>query len=147
MGLKFYLLAALVISLIATIGAEVLARMTIAGERFSSAFSETVRWSSEQLVATIVFTAPFLLIAIICKAVEKRARLRSALAIFAFSMITLGYCYTQGYFASQQALLDNRWTASALSVGLLPLLVGGPVVFTAIGAGAIAAKFDRPKST
>jgi hypothetical protein len=35
---------------------------------------------------------------------------------------------------------------AALSVGLLPFFIGGPVILAVIGAGALVARFDRRMS-
>jgi hypothetical protein len=61
-------------------------------------------------------------------------------------MLTLLYFYFQGHQGAQLALLDEKWTAAALSIGLLPFFIGVPVVFAAWGAAALAAKFDPQMS-
>jgi biotin transporter BioY len=96
-----------------------------------------------QFVGTIVLLAPFVAVALVCAFAEKHARTRSVLVIFALATLTLLYFYFQGYQAAERAMLQKMWTAAALSIGLLPFFIGVPVVLAAIGAGALAAKFDR----
>jgi Na+/H+ antiporter NhaD/arsenite permease-like protein len=68
------------------------------------------------------------------------------LLIFAVAMLTLLYFYFEGHQAAERAALQKMWTAAALSIGLLPFFIGGPVVLAVVGAGALAAKFDRRTS-
>jgi hypothetical protein len=58
-------------------------------------------------------------------------------------MITLFYFYFEGYQGSQYAMLERKWTAAALAIGLLPFFIGIPVVGVVMGAGALAGKYDR----
>jgi hypothetical protein len=57
-------------------------------------------------------------------------------------MVTLLYFYFQGHQAAEHAALKHMWTAASLSVGLLPIFVGAPVVVAVAGAGILAAKMD-----
>jgi biotin transporter BioY len=91
----------------------------------------------------MVLLAPFVAVAFVCALVERQARTRSVLLIFTVAMLTLLYFYFQGHQAAERAALQKMWTAATLSVGLLPFFIGVPVVLAAMGAGALAAKFDR----
>ncbi len=146
MGLKFYLPLALVAFLAATIGADLVARTTIAGESLAFALRDHLHWAGVQFVMTILLLAPFVAIAFVCARVEKKARSRSAILIFALAMFTLLYFYFEGHQAAQQALEEGMLTAATLSVGLLPFFIGIPLVLAVIGAGALATKFDRRMS-
>lgn len=146
MGLKVYLPLAVMVFLVATTGADLVARTSIAAEPFSAALREHLYWAGVQFAGTTLLLAPFVVVAIVCARVEKQARRRSAALIFGGAMLALLYFYFQGHQGAQHALVEEKWTAAALSIGLLPFFVGVPVVLAVIGAGALAAKFDRRMS-
>jgi hypothetical protein len=143
MGLKVYLPVAVVVFLAATTGADLVARTSIAGQPLAAALREHFYWAGVQFIGTMLLLAPFVAVAFVCALAEKRARTRSVLLIFTAAMLTLLYFYFQGHQAAERAMLQKMWTAATLSVGLLPFFIGIPVVLAAIGAGALAAKFDR----
>lgn len=143
MGLKVYLPVAVVLFLAATTGADLVAQISIGGQSFAAALDEHLHWVGEELVGTMLLLAPFVAVAVVCASAEKRARTRSVLPIFAVAMLTLLYFYFEGHQAAERAMLQKMWTAAALSIGLLPIFIGVPVVLAALGAGALAAKFDR----
>jgi hypothetical protein len=146
MGLKVYLPVAVVVFLAATTGADLVARTSIAGQPFASALHEHLYYAGVQFVGTMFLLAPFIAVAFACAYVEKQARTRSALGIFAAAMVTLLYFYFEGHQAAQRDALQKMWTAATLDVGLLPFFIGGPVILAVAGAGALASKFDRRTS-
>jgi uncharacterized membrane protein YfcA len=146
MGLKIYLPAAVVAFLAATTGADLYARTTIGREQFAVALREHLYWAAVQFVGTLLLLAPFVAVALVCARVEKQARSRSVALIFTAAMLTLLYFYFQGHQAAQRAELERLWTAATLSIGLLPFFIGVPTVLAVMGAGALAAKFDRRMS-
>jgi hypothetical protein len=146
MGLKVYLPLAVVVSLAATTGADLIARTAIGGERFASALREHLYFAAVQFVGTVFLLAPFVAVALISTLIEKRARRRTVAPIFGAAMLTLFYFFLEGYQGAQHALLQKRWTAAALSIGLLPFFPGVAVVIGVVGAGALAARFDRRTS-
>jgi len=143
MGLKIYLPLALVAFVAATTGADLFARTSIGGETIANALNDHLYYALVQWLGTLFLLMPFVAVAFICAAVETRARTRSAVAIFGVGMLTLLYFYFVGHQDAQHALLAQRWTAAALSIGLLPFFVGVPVVAAAVVAGVIAAGIDR----
>jgi hypothetical protein len=142
MGFKVYLALAVFAFLAATTGSDLVARTSIAGEPFTVALREHLYWAGVQFVGTILLLAPFVAVAVVCALVEKDARSRSVVSIFTAAMLALLYFYFQGHQAAQHALLEEKWTAAALSVGVLPFFIGGPVLLAVIGAGAAATKLD-----
>jgi hypothetical protein len=60
-----------------------------------------------QLVGTMLLLAPFVAVAFVCAFVEKQARTRSVLLIFAVAMLALLYLYFQGHQAAERAALQN----------------------------------------
>jgi len=142
MGLKVYLPLAVVAFVGATTGADLYARTSIAGETLSVALREHLHWARVEFAGTVLLLAPFIAVALVCSWAEKKARSRSVALIFAVAILTLLYFYFQGHQGQQHAMLEQRWTAAALSVGLLPFFIGVPVVFASWGAGEFAAMFD-----
>ena len=143
MGLKVYLPLAVVVFLAATTGADLIARTSITGESLTVALREHLYYASAQFVGTILLLAPFVAVAFVCSRAEKQARARSVSLIFAVAMFALLYFYFQGHQGAQHALLEENWTAAALSIGLLPFVIGLPVVLAAWVAAALAGKIDR----
>jgi hypothetical protein len=142
MGLKGYLLPAVVAFLAATTGSDLIARTSIGGEPLGVALREHLYYAGVQVVGTIFLLAPFIGVAFVCSRAEKWTNSRSVCAIFAVGTFALLYFYFQGYQAAQHALLEEHWTAAALSIGMLPFFIGVPVVFAAWGAATLAAKLD-----
>lgn len=146
MGLKAYLPVAIAVFLAATIGADVIARTSIAGEAYGPAVRDHLYYAGTQPIGTLLLLAPFVAVAFISAHAERRASIRSVAILFAVSMGALLYFYVQGYLGAQQALAEKKWTAAALSIGLLPFFVGIPVILVSIGASAIAVRWDRRMS-
>ena len=143
MKIRAYLLIAVAIFIAVVTGSDLIARVTVAGNTLGEAVDEHLRWASLTIVGIILLFAPFGFAALICGAANKRANTRSAAALFFVTLAALAYCYFGGFQASQHAMLDKRWTAATLAIGLLPFFVGLPLlVVVAIVAGLIA-RFDR----
>jgi hypothetical protein len=143
MGQKIYVPIAVIVFLLGTAGADLVARTSIGGETFGHALNEHVYYACVEAIGTILLLVPFIAVALVCARAEKRARTRSVGAIFALAMITLFYFYFEGYQGSQYAMLERKWTAAALAIGLLPFFIGIPVVGVVMGVGALAGKYDR----
>lgn len=140
---RTYLVTALLVFVASVTGSDLFARTTIAGEAFTLAMTEHLRWASMTIVGLLFLFAPFAVTALICSSLNKRARTRSAVLVFSVALATLVYFYFGGFQAAQRAVLERKWTAAALSVGLLPFFIGIPLV-TAVGVAAlIVARVDR----
>lgn len=143
MGLKVYLPLALIVFLAGTTGADLIARTSIAGEPFDVALREHLYYyAGVQIVGTGLLLTPFLAVACLCAVTEEKARGRTVLLIFTAAMLTLLYFYFHGHQAAQHALLEEKWTASALAVGMLPFHPGILLVLAVLIAGKVAAKWD-----
>jgi hypothetical protein len=140
---RIYLPLAILAFVGATTGADIYARMSIAGEPFAAALQDHLHWTAVQFVGTAMLFAPFVAVALLCARVDRRTSGHAAATIFAAAMVALLYFYFQGHEGAQQALLEKKWTAASLSIGLLPFFVGIPVVLATAAAGAIAAKLGR----
>jgi ABC-type proline/glycine betaine transport system permease subunit len=143
MKLKLYLALAVSAFVVATLGSDLIARTSVAGENVTEVLRELLHWNWEQFSGSLLLAAPFIAVACICALAQRRARDRSAITIFAIATITLLYFYLSGYQAYQHALLERQWTAAAMAIGLLPFFIGIPVAIAAALAGALAARFDR----
>ena len=142
LGMRFYLFTALALFLAATTGSDLVARTTIAGEPIIGALREHFYWASVQFVGTLFLFAPFVCLALTLSRAEAYVRRRTIFLIGGIAALILGYFYFEGYQGSQRAMLEGRWTAATLSIGLLPFFIGIPTVLGAIGASALAAKID-----
>lgn len=140
---RTYLVTALLVFLASTTGSDLYARTTIAGEPLTLALTEHLRWASMTIVGLLFLFAPFAVTALICGSVNKRAKTRSAVVIFIVALATLAYFYFGGFQAAQHALLARKWTAAALSIGLLPFFIGIPLVITVGVASLIVVRVDR----
>lgn len=133
-----YPISALAVGIGATVGSDILARMWIGGETLAAASSEHLHYALGSWVGTIFLLAPFLVVGCVSAAFQRQKDVRSAGVISTVGLMPLSYFYFQGYQAAQYALAEERWTAAALSIGLLPFAVGIPVVLLVAFAALIA---------
>lgn len=143
MRLKTFLLIAFLASLVAVTGSDVVARMSINDLPFGEAAAKHLEWISGTAVGFVVLLVPYIAVAFITAEVHKHARSRCSISIFGAALFVMIYFYFQGFHDAQLAIIDGRWTAAALSVGLLPFFTGGPVVLLAVAAGILASNVDR----
>lgn len=142
MNKKAHLLAAFLTFIAIVTGSDLYARMTIAGEDFGVAVSEHLRWASFTIVGLFFLFTPFAGVAIICSRANRRARTRSIGAIFSFAVLCLGYFYFDAFQAAQHAMIMERWTAAAMSIGLLPFFIGIPLLLIVFGFAKLIARLD-----
>ncbi len=143
MTTKAYLLTAVAAFIAVVTGSDLIARMTIAGDTFGRAIGEHVHWASLTIFGVVFLFVPFGSTAIICGAANKKAKSRGAVALFIVAVAALAYFYFSGFQASQQAVLDKRWTAAALSVGLLPFFIGLPLLGVVAIVASVITRVDR----
>jgi hypothetical protein len=143
MKMRIYLLIAFVAFVVAVTGSNMIAHMTIAEESFGEAFGQHLQWVSETSLGVVFLFAPFGVSALICGLTNKSTKTRTIATIFCASIAVLSYFYFQGFQASEHAMRDKRWTAAALSIGLLPFFIGIPLLVVLTIAAAIAARVDR----
>lgn len=139
MKARFYLLIALAAFLVAVTGSDLFARMTIAGASLSGAVAGHLEWLSLTAIGAVWLFIPFGLVALICAVVDQQLRRGAAVSIFAVALAALTYFYFSGFQDAQLALVEQRWTAATLSVGLLPLFAAAPVLLFIIIAVPVAA--------
>jgi hypothetical protein len=141
--LRFYLLLAVGAFVAAVTGSDVVAKMVVSDLSIGEAFARHLEWVSLTIIGLILLFAPFAAAALICAKVNERSRTGTAATLFALSLLVLSYFYFGGFHSAEQAMVDKRWTAAALSIGLLPFFVGVPFVLALIGAALITRKLDR----
>jgi hypothetical protein len=128
--------------LVADVGFEVLARLWIGRNPLGQATSETLYSLATQPVGTLMLLAPFLLIAWMAASLARRRTFERGLLLFMVAAGALGVLYFVGHVEAEQALKSRRWTAAALSVGLLPF-ESIPVLLLALIARWLLARKSR----
>ena len=105
---------------VADIGFAIYASLTIGQKSFGAAVSEMLHYSAMQPIGILFLFSPFALLGWMTAALAVRRSLGLALLWFGVGAAILGLMYFWGFIEAEQALQDQKWTASALSVGLLP---------------------------
>lgn len=129
--------------LVSTNGFDILARLLVAHESFGAAVSESVYYAIVQPIGTVMLAAPFLVAGLLSAAVARRADLVQARLFFVVVVALLGWIYFFGYWGAQQALLEKKWTAASLSIGLLPFISIPVILIAAIAVMVIAWRHNR----
>lgn len=143
--MRSYLLLAVVAFVITVTGSDMVAKMVLSDLSIREAFDQHLEWASLTILGILFLFAPYAAAALICAKVNERSRTETAATLFALSLLVLSYFYFGGFHAAEKAMIDKRWTAAALSIGLLPFFVGVPFVLALLGAALIARKLDRQK--
>jgi hypothetical protein len=141
-----FVIASLLCFLGATNGFEVLASVSLTEAPVFSALRESIHTSLSQPIGSLLLAAPFLCVGIVATKLAKHVGLFQAKIFFVFSVVALGALYLSGYWAAQQALLAQKWTAAALSVGLLPFQSILILVLAAFPAGFMFWRAERAKT-
>ncbi len=140
-----FAIATLMSFLVATNGFDVLARMSVGNEPFSKAASESLYFAAVQPIGTVLLLGPFVAVAWLSVYVEAKSNSVSAWLLFVASVGALGWLYFQGYQSAQHAMLQQKWTAAALSVGMLPFMSIPVLLAVVVIAGVLLAITDRSK--
>lgn len=146
MKMKAYLLIALVTFIATVSGSDVFARMTIGGNTLARALSEHLRWASLTLIGLALLCFPFMASAVACGRANRRARTRTTATIFCLALAVLGYFYFDAFQAAEHAMLERRWTAASLSIGLLPFFIGIPLWAVVEVLAFIATRVDQRRT-
>ena len=132
-----FAIASMLFFLAATNGFEVLASVLQTQASITSALHKSIHSSLSQPVGSLLLAAPFFGIGVVAANLAKGVSPFQAKVFFASSVAGLGALYLAGYWAAQQALLAQKWTAAALSVGLLPFKSILVLLLAAIAAGVL----------
>lgn len=143
MEVKAYLRSGGIAFPVVITGSDMIARVTVAGQSLGQALSEHVHWASMTIAGLGFLFLPFAGSALICAWADRHAEGKSMAVLFALSLLILAYFYFCGFEAAQQAMLDRRWTAAALSVGLLPFFIGIPLLLALSTCAALVVLLKR----
>ncbi len=102
--------------------ADTFARVTVAQVSFSNAISECMHYLIVQPVGTTLLLSPFVVAGFISAIEMKNKRMSHGLIILVCGFLPIIFFYINGYVSSQHALVEHAWTASALSIGLMPFI-------------------------
>lgn len=102
------------------IGFGIVARVSVGRSDVWPAAIETLFSAATQPVGTAMLFAPFALLAWVSASLARTQTLEQGLQLFAGGAIVLAVMYFNGYMEYEQAMQVRKWTAAALSVGLLP---------------------------
>jgi lipid-A-disaccharide synthase-like uncharacterized protein len=105
--------------LVAVVGGDIGSQIAVSGKSSSDAISDAIKYSS--FLGTAMLAVPFVAADFLSVEVGRRAPLTVTMWFFAALSGALVLLYFLGYWSSRQALLEHKWTASALAVGLLPV--------------------------
>lgn len=111
---------AILLFLAATAGSDVVARITVSGEGVGKAVTEHFYYAFVQPVGTVMLLAPFALLGWMSASLAKRQGFERGLVLFLIGALLLGTMFFSAYQDSQKYMSQKMWTASTLSIGLLP---------------------------
>jgi hypothetical protein len=112
--------------------ADIASRIIVARRSFADAVGEHLEMALRPPFATLMLAAPFAALAWLGYRLGCRNAVKRGIALLFLPSVILAYFYFWGLYGSQEALLQRKWTAATLSVGLLPFFVGIPTVASAV---------------
>ena len=112
--------------------ADIASRIIVARQSFADAAGDHLEMALAPPFATLVLAAPFAALAWLAYRLGCQSAVKRGIALLFLPSVILGYFYFWGLYGSQEALLQKKWTAAALSIGLLPFFVGIPTVLSAV---------------
>jgi hypothetical protein len=121
----------LVFFAICTVGFDVHARMTVGAEGYEHALSEHMHYAG---FGSVLLSLPFIFLGVAAGGFFTRKSPIHGVTAFSIGVAILALLYYDGYISSQVAMANRKWTAAALSVGLLPFKGFGSLVVLLIGA-------------
>ncbi len=122
---------------------DVIGRLTYRNETLFVSIKETLYYLAVQPVGTAMLLAPYLILGLVSVKTSKNKSIKNGMCIFIPGLISLSYIYYEGYLASSYYIELKKWTASSLSVGMLPFqgiialpigLLIGWVIYTILNA-------------
>jgi hypothetical protein len=128
---------------VSTNGFDTLARVLVAHQPFGAALNESGYYAIIQPIGTLMLAAPFLVAGLLSVAVLRRADLVKASLFFVVVVAILDWFYFLGYWNAQHAILERKWTAASLSIGLLPFISIPVIIIAAIAVMVIAWNHKR----
>lgn len=132
--------------LAATLGSDVVARTTVAGEGLGQAIREHSYHALAQPIGTVLLAAPFFLLGWMSASLARRKGFKGGLGVFFLGAFLLGAMYFSGYQESQNYMRQKMWTAATLSVGLLPFK-SIPLLLICLGVRWLVARNKNDANT
>jgi hypothetical protein len=120
---------------IADLGFGVYAGVHVANQDIADSLRQTLYYGALQPLGTLLLIAPFLFLGWLGASVAHKRGVPIGIAMFAVGAVLLSYMYFTAHIDSRLSMLAHKWTAAALSTGLLPfqsLLVLVPLFFAAM---------------
>jgi hypothetical protein len=127
-----------------TAGFDCIARVAVSNEPFVDALTKGVRWLTSPL--SFLLLVPLVCAAILGAEFGHAVNARAGKVFYGILLGLLALLYFTGYWDSQVALQEQKWTASTLAVGTTVFL-SVPLLLVAGIIGALAAWRYRKRET
>jgi heme/copper-type cytochrome/quinol oxidase subunit 3 len=124
--MTFYGLALLAFA-IAQPGFQAFASVSVERAPWPRAIIDSVRDATSEPIGTLILLTPFALLALAAVSIAKRKSVGAAALLFGIAAAILGGMYLSAHIASARYIIEHKWTAASLAVGLLPFK-GVPLV-------------------
>lgn len=108
--------------------ADIVSRVIVTHSSIGDAIHNHLQTALLQPFGTLLLAVPFMVFGWLGYRLGSLSAVKRGVVLLAAASLVLGYFYFRGLYGSQEALLQRKWTAAALSVGLLPFFVGIPAV-------------------
>ena len=99
---------------------DAIGRLTYRNETIFEAIKETLYYLTVQPIGTAMLLAPYLILGFVSAKAAKNNNIKKGMCFFVSGLISLSYIYYSGYLAASYYMELKKWTASSLSVGMLP---------------------------
>ena len=141
---RLFTVLTLALFLLINFGFEVFARLWFGRNILLEAVGETLYYSLSQPFGTLLLLAPIALLGWMSASLSVKKTLKLGIILFVLCAMGLGLIYFWGHMGSQHAMQNHKWTASALSVGLIPFK-SIPILTVCLIARLILGR--KPKNT
>ena len=117
---RLFAVLTIALFLLINFGFEVFARLWFGRNILLEAVGETFYYSFAQPFGSLFLLVPIALLGWMSASLSVKKTLKCGLILFCAGAIALGLIYFWGHMGSQLAMQKHKWTASALSVGMVP---------------------------
>jgi hypothetical protein len=126
-----YLTLSMLLFIASHTGSEAYARVVVAGQTPGAAIGNAFSSMLTQPLMSCELFIPFILLGWSAAPMSKARGAMAGAAVFVLGGILFAWIYLSGHLDSQSALLQRKWTASALTMGFafLQSLIVGVVLF------------------
>lgn len=127
----------------ATNGCETLASMVLAQKSFVIAAQESVRYTITQPMGALFLALPFFVVSGLSAELARAFSMQRGFLFFFVAFVCIAYLYCTAYWDAQHALLEGRWTASTLLIGLLPFKSIPVLIVAGLAVGVMFWKIKK----